>query len=262
MKNKKQKNKVTSTKDKEIIFFTLLMINIVLLSINIFKNYIANNSNHYIANADESENINIIDENLKKINLNGVNKLMIVAHPDDELLWGGSHLINDNYLVVCVTCGSREKRLVEFSEAMYKTGDNYITLGYPDLVNKKVDEWETVENDIYQDLKYIISYKNWDLIVTHNPLGEYGHKHHKKLSNYVTDITNKNNLYYFGIYYRKDELKEKSNLKELDSAIVKEKTNILVKSYPSQKGAIEEHQHMIKYENWIKATDWDNVVKS
>ena len=28
-------------------------------------------------------------------------KLMIVAHPDDETIWGGSHLLEGNYLVVC-----------------------------------------------------------------------------------------------------------------------------------------------------------------
>lgn len=28
-------------------------------------------------------------------------KLMIVAHPDDEVLWGGGHLYDKGYLVVC-----------------------------------------------------------------------------------------------------------------------------------------------------------------
>ena len=29
--------------------------------------------------------------------------LMIVAHPDDETIWGGSHLLKGHYLVVCLT---------------------------------------------------------------------------------------------------------------------------------------------------------------
>ena len=38
-----------------------------------------------------------IDKDYSKIDLGDYNKLMIVAHPDDEILWGGAHLIEDNY---------------------------------------------------------------------------------------------------------------------------------------------------------------------
>ena len=36
--------------------------------------------------------------------------LMIVAHPDDETIWGGSHLTNGNYTVLCITNGNNKKR--------------------------------------------------------------------------------------------------------------------------------------------------------
>lgn len=39
--------------------------------------------------------------------------LMIVAHPDDETIWGGSHLINGNYTVLCITNGNKKKRIYE-----------------------------------------------------------------------------------------------------------------------------------------------------
>ena len=45
-----------------------------------------------------------LDKDLKKIDFSKYNKLMIVAHPDDETLWGGGHLIDGDYVVVCVTC--------------------------------------------------------------------------------------------------------------------------------------------------------------
>ena len=53
---------------------------------------------------------------LKKENIAGtdVDKLMIVAHPDDELLWGGGHLIEGEYLVVCMTHGWNPKRRTAF----------------------------------------------------------------------------------------------------------------------------------------------------
>ena len=44
--------------------------------------------------------------------------LMIVAHPDDETLWGFNKLEKKKFLVVCVTCGRnkiREKFLQNIS---------------------------------------------------------------------------------------------------------------------------------------------------
>ena len=40
---------------------------------------------------------------LDTLDLKGIDRLMIVAHPDDESLWGGAHLAKDRYLVVCLT---------------------------------------------------------------------------------------------------------------------------------------------------------------
>ena len=48
------------------------------------------------SNLEENIDNSLEEEVPKKINL------MIVAHPDDETLWGGAHLIEDNYYVVCV----------------------------------------------------------------------------------------------------------------------------------------------------------------
>ena len=56
-------------------------------------------------------------------------------------------------------------------------------------------------------IDYILGYKKWNKIVTHNPEGEYGHIHHKMTNQIVTkeckkkDLTK--NLYYFAHYYKK-----------------------------------------------------------
>ena len=39
---------------------------------------------------------------LDALELDGYDKVMFVAHPDDDLLWGGRHLIEDDYLVAKV----------------------------------------------------------------------------------------------------------------------------------------------------------------
>lgn len=46
---------------------------------------------------------------INQIDLKQCQKLMIVAHPDDETIWGGSHLLKGHYLVVCLTNGNNEK---------------------------------------------------------------------------------------------------------------------------------------------------------
>ena len=43
---------------------------------------------------------------LDALDLDGYDKVMFVAHPDDDLLWGGRHLIEEKYLVVCMTRGN------------------------------------------------------------------------------------------------------------------------------------------------------------
>ena len=67
-------------------------------------------------------------QSLDKLNLTNVTKLMIVAHPDDETLWGGSHLIDSDYLVVCMSNGWYKKRSSDFERVMNQTGDPHIIL--------------------------------------------------------------------------------------------------------------------------------------
>ena len=48
--------------------------------------------------------------------------LMIVAHPDDEILWGGASLSHHRYVVVCMTNGDHPIRSVEFERVMLRSG--------------------------------------------------------------------------------------------------------------------------------------------
>lgn len=195
-----------------------------------------------------------VDKDINHVKLEGISKLMIVAHPDDEMIWGGSHLIDDDYLVVCVTCGSKRNRVIEFKKMIKKTGDRYLMLGYPDKTNGQRDNWASVYEDIYQDLKNIINYKEWDLIVTHNPDGEYNHIHHKMTNSMVTDITDHRKLYYFGKYYKKGDIP--SDLMQISNKNLTLKKEELIPVYSSQKSVIEGLTHMIPYENWVTYDEW------
>lgn len=192
------------------------------------------------------------------VDLENIDKVMIVAHPDDDMIWGGSHLIDDNYLVVCITCGAREDRVLEFKNVMNATGSKYIMLDYPDKTNGERDNWDTVYSDITKDIERILAMKDWKLIVTHNENGEYGHIHHKMThsivkSVYESNYLDKDNLYFFGKYYKADKIDEvKDNLEEISEKNYNQKNEIIYKYYTSQKSVADGLSHMFRYENWQK----------
>ena len=102
-------------------------------------------------------------------------KLMIVAHPDDELLWGYKHLAHDpkSWKVICVCCASDPIRVKEFKTVMTALGvDNY-------------EMWDNENTIIGWRLHPLIVRRiqselqlAYDKVVTHNWYGEYGNLQH------------------------------------------------------------------------------------
>jgi len=197
-------------------------------------------------------------------NANKYDNLMIVAHPDDETLWGGAHLSKKGYFVVCMTNGYNIKRAIDFKKVIKFTKNSGIILNYPDLQDDIKDEWFEVEDGIIQDIRTLLNYKNWKIIVTHGPEGTTGHIHHKKLSNYITKVAKENNkfniLYYFGIFYKKKELP--NNLKGISRKdFLYKRREISI--YKSVKKDIHRlWYHFIQFENWVSAINWEkNNIK-
>ncbi len=198
-----------------------------------------------------------VNKNFKDIDLTGINKLMIVAHPDDDILWGGAHLIEDDYLVVCITCGVNKTRVNEFKQVMEKTHDKYIMLGYPDKTNGERDNWNSSKENMMKDLEEIIGLKEWDVIVVHNPDGEYGHQHHKMASQFVTSLVDdKSKLFYFGHYYSKEKISEhEAEMSSIDSKTLQKKISIIA-LYKSQSFIQTTFDHMFEHEDWVSYYEW------
>lgn len=183
-------------------------------------------------------------------------KLMIVAHPDDETIWGGSHLLKGHYIVVCLTNGDNPIRKKEFMKVMKETHNQGLILDYPDKIDGKRDQWIHVRQKIEKDVAYILNKKDWKMVVTHNPLGEYGHIHHRLTSQIVSIEATNQNLYYFGKYYKKNKVPEtlnKINQQNYDNKLV------LTQKYSSQKKVMKHLDHMMMHENWVKAKDWRSL---
>lgn len=204
----------------------------------------------------KTPNINtdkMTNKELDSLSLEGYNKLMIVAHPDDESLWGGAHLLEDNYLVVCMTNGDNTVREKEFETVMKKTGNIGIIMSYPDIVENEKSDWAHLQDDILLDLEILINYKDWELIVTHNESAEYGHIHHSMVHDLVTIAYENTNtrakLYHFGTYYSPENIPD--DLQQMPESSLKAKMEIL-NEYNSQREIIEGFGHMIPYELWTE----------
>ena len=202
----------------------------------------------------------VTEEMLDALPLSGCTKLMVVAHPDDETLFGGAHLTEGGWFVVCLTNGYNQVRKKEFYEAMNLLECTGMILSYPDIANGERSKWETKRYNIAKDLDTILNYKRWGMVATHNPDGEYGHIHHKMTSKLVTESFYRNywgtGLYYFGRWHSKVSLqKVTGNLKRVPTKALQTKLNIL-KCYISQKGAVDTNVHMAEYENWENALNW------
>jgi len=180
-----------------------------------------------------SNNGFITNFTLNQYNISQYKKLMIVAHPDDETLWGGANLFKDRYFVVCLTNGFNLKRANDFKKLLKFTNNSGIILNYPDLQDYIRDDWSEVRNGILKDLSKLLNYQYWDKIVTHGPDGTTGHIHHKKTCNYVTTIVKKyneyNNLYYFGKFYKKKIFRKICKKSAMKNYPIKKKKLIYIK---------------------------------
>ncbi len=207
---------------------------------------------------------------LDKMDLKSVNNLMIVAHPDDETLFGGSHLISDRYLVVCMT-NAKSYRAADFNKAMDISEDERIMLSYPDtqeLEGGKLQydpgyNWDYDQLAIQNDINLLLHYKKWDTVVTHNPEGEYGHFHHKKVNKFTTDLYKKapdqaKRFMYFAKYYKKEQLTDaiKSTLPKANEELFQIKVKMLSAYESKHWTCFTWLWHIQPYEQWVYYEDW------
>lgn len=191
---------------------------------------------------------------LNTMDLSQTRHLMIVAHPDDETIWGGAHLQEGGYLVVCITNGRNAVRAAEFQSVMEATGNTGLMLSYPDKVNGKRDNWSQVRETLQADLELLLTCRPWEDIVTHNQNGEYGHIHHKLTYQFVTAAYDKIKLqvplYTFGTYYTAADLPEASAALTAVPEEQLAKKEELLTLYASQARTVSAFSHMNPYEMW------------
>ena len=138
---------------------------------------------------------------IQKKNHNNFNNLIVIAHPDDEIIFFGDFLLKNanNTTVLCVTNSSNLIRSIEFVQVMNKVNCNYIMWDLKDCKSySKCSELKKKLNKIVH---------NYNNIYTHSLSGETGHPVHILLSMYLYDIVNKN-LYVSNLNIFKSELSQ------------------------------------------------------
>ena len=183
---------------------------------------------------------------IEKMNLASVDKMIIISHPGDESVFGGMHLISDKYLVVCISCGYDKEKTTAFLKAINYSDDYEIMMGYSDKIYFNKDY-----KKIKKQLKYILNYKDWQAVITHNQDGEYGNFHHKQINKNLNEL-DVDNLYYFGKYYSKKELDRLDMETKADGNLIKMKIN-MVKNYDN---IYDDYKHILPFEDLIGADKW------
>ncbi|XWV24974.1 hypothetical protein QJ856_gp0805 [Tupanvirus deep ocean] len=196
---------------------------------------------------------NIIIKGNEQIN---ANKLMIVAHPDDELIFAGKELLKEKgWKVICVTNGSSKSenkfsftvspgtRKKEFIDVMNMLGCQYEMWDYED--NGFNANWD--ELSLLDKLRNAINENEYKIILTHNLNGEYGHVQHKKISELIHLLKPKN-FYVFGYSETKNLNSTQSN--SLDPNIIE--INKLLSLYKSQRNTINKHYTYINNQTICK----------
>ena len=114
-----------------------------------------------------------------------IDKIMIVSHPDDEALFGGSELLSHSkeYKVVVVDEYHNEVRKKELIASMEFIGIE----DYEHWTGYKGGEDYHREKLIYELLR-VLRERKYTKIVTHNKQGEYGHPRHRALHDILNHL--------------------------------------------------------------------------
>lgn len=117
-----------------------------------------------------------------KMNYEPITKLMVVAHPDDEIIFGGYQLLEPGWKIICVTNANNHVRSLEFNRVMTSLNCDFEIWDYKDRFH------EPLPDEIADRLSCAVTRRPYQKVVTHNLNGEYGHPHHIQIHHILTKL--------------------------------------------------------------------------
>jgi LmbE family N-acetylglucosaminyl deacetylase len=174
---------------------------------------------------------------------------IIVAHPDDETLWAGGTILSHpswQWFIVCLCRGSDDDRAPKFLKALQVLGSDGMIGDLDDGPEQKPLEKNEIEHTILQ----LLPTRHFDLIISHDPGGEYTrHIRHEETSKAVIELwksgkLSANELWTFAYedgnkkYYPRP-IKTASVFQKLTEQIWLEKYSIITEIYGFEKNSFE-----------------------
>jgi len=196
---------------------------------------------------------------------------VIVAHPDDETLWAGGTILSHpswHWFIICLCRQSDKERAPKFYEVLkiLKSEGNMGDLD--DGPNQKPLNEKEIERTILD----LLPPKHFDLIITHNPTGEYTrHIRHEEVGKAVIELWHTSQisakeLWTFaygdgGKKYFPQPVKTASVYHLLSESIWRKKYNIITKRYGFEKNSWEAEttpkgEAFWKFTNSVDAVQW------
>ncbi len=116
------------------------------------------------------------------------NVAVIVAHPDDETLWAGGTILSHphwNCFIVSLCRGSDADRAARFYKALKVLKSE----GVMGDLDDGPDQHPLDEEELEQTILDLLPQKHYELIISHNPNGEYTrHLRHEEVSRAVINL--------------------------------------------------------------------------
>jgi LmbE family N-acetylglucosaminyl deacetylase len=110
---------------------------------------------------------------------------VIVAHPDDETLWAGGTILSHplwSFFIISLCRASDTDRAPKFSNALRVLKAE----GSMGDLDDGPDQKPLDKNEVDESILKILPQKHFDLIISHNPSGEYTrHLRHEEVSSSV-----------------------------------------------------------------------------
>lgn len=184
-----------------------------------------------------------------------VDKLLIVAHPDDEVLWGGLNLLlQPGWLVVCSTHLNDPIRSREFFKSMSLANvTKYIMFDVKDeYTEDPVEADKLYDKTPFENAIKELSKREWKLVLTHNIQGEYGHEHHKKVHKLVMKYFPSAISFQKGERLKESTIEHKRNLLQYYA-----ETQAIAKQLYTKKGGqlkISEREHFFNEKIFVNPT--------
>ena len=127
--------------------------------------------------------------------------LMLIAHPDDEILFGYHDIYYNDVDVICFTNKNNNIRSVEFNQCMNMCNIKAHMLDFPDSSD---DSWkEYTDISIINTIKPLLNV-SYDMIVSHGKDGEYRNVQHIRVNSIVTTLSKILNIPFMSFYERFD----------------------------------------------------------